>query len=73
MSLGGQFLMSPDIWIVLGQLDQIQVRSGDKIESGTQVGTLGNTGLSITPSLTVVAKYGTEYLDPEDVFWRFLN
>ncbi|MEM1181102.1 MAG: M23 family metallopeptidase [Acidobacteriota bacterium] len=45
-------LRQGDLFISLyGHLDEVKVRGGQKIEQGTEIGTIGNTGWSTSPHL----------------------
>lgn len=48
-------------------LDSKQVKQGDKVQRGQQIGTLGKTGRVTGPHLHVAFKLGQTYIDPLDV------
>jgi murein DD-endopeptidase MepM/ murein hydrolase activator NlpD len=58
---------APGIYSLYYHLDSIIVKEGDIVNSGTQIGLSGSTGLSTGPHLHWEIRVGTENTDP-DVF-----
>lgn len=50
-----------------GQLDTIKVKAGDKVEPGTVIGTLGQSGQATGPHLHLEVWRGGERVDPQAV------
>ena len=54
-----------DFYTVYGHLDEILVQIGDWVDEGDQIGTVGQTGSLIGPSLYFEIREGTEAVNPE--------
>lgn len=50
--------------VILGHLSQVQVKPGQKVQAGQQVGLSGNTGNSTGPHVHIEVRSGSGYLDP---------
>lgn len=53
-----------DFFTIYGHLDTIAVRTGEWVDAGTQVGTVGETGSLIGPSLYFEIREGAEAVNP---------
>lgn len=50
--------------IILGHLSNVQVRAGQTVQAGQQVGLSGNTGNSTGPHVHIEVRKGSGFLDP---------
>jgi murein DD-endopeptidase MepM/ murein hydrolase activator NlpD len=55
----------PSVFSLFFHLEKLLVSTGDMVEQGTNIGTLGATGLATGPHLHWELRFGTEALDPE--------
>jgi len=53
-----------DFFTIYGHLDAVRVRTGDWVEAGAEVGTVGETGSLIGPSLYFEIREGSEAVNP---------
>lgn len=53
-----------DFFTIYGHLDVVRVRTGEWVDEGTEVGTVGETGTLIGPSLYFEIREGSEALNP---------
>jgi len=54
-----------DFYTIYGHLDTILVRMGEGVDDTYQIGTVGQTGSLIGPSLHFEIRKGTEAVNPE--------
>ena len=55
-----------DFFTIYGHLDTVAVRTGEWVDGGSEVGTVGETGSLSGPSLYFEVRKGSEPLDPAD-------
>ena len=54
-----------DFYTIYGHLDAMLVRTGEWVDEGDQLGTVGQTGSLIGPSLYFEVREGAEAINPE--------
>jgi len=54
-------------------LDDMNVRSGERLKRGDQIGTVGNTGLSVAPHLHYEVHLNGEAMNPVNYFFLELS
>ena len=54
-----------DYYTIYGHLERVQVRTGEFVDAGAEIGTVGDTGSLDGPSLYFEIREGSDAIDPE--------